>query len=188
MTSYHMIFKNGYSGSLNKCGVLPTHLPEVWPQIDGTDLAFLFQLYCDGEKLNIPNTLCIQGYQLFEEGDYNSDIVVVQLPLNAKENIQQIGLSCPISPDYSGGDIEFEVVEEQDNYNLDDLDEFNQWEKMRVLCSKLLGWCEKEIIPSNWVFLGWLADEAPLVIGGGYNLCLFLTPEGKVVASYHRPC
>ena len=125
---------------------------------------------------------------MFEEGDYNSDIVVVQLPLNAKENIQQIGLSCPISPDYSGGDIEFEVVEEQDNYNLDDLDEFNQWEKMRVLCSKLLGWCEKEIIPSNWVFLGWLADEAPLVIGGGYNLCLFLTPEGKVVASYHRPC
>ena len=183
-----MIFKNGYSGSLNKCGGLPMHLPEVWPQIDGTDLAFLFQLYCDGEKLNIPNTLCIQGYQLFEEGDYNSDIVVVQLPLNAKENIQQIGLSCPISPDYSGGDIEFEVVEEQDNYNLDDLDEFNQWEKMRVLCSKLLGWCEKEIIPSNWVFLGWLADEAPLVIGGGYNLCLFLTPEGKVVASYHRPC
>ena len=76
MTSYHMIFKNGYSGSLNKCGGLPTHLPEVWPQIDGTDLAFLFQLYCDGEKLNIPNTLCIQGYQLFEEGDYNSDIVV----------------------------------------------------------------------------------------------------------------
>ena len=85
-----MIFKNGYSGSLNKCGGLPTHLPEVWPQIDGTDLSFLFQLYCDEEKLNIPNTLCIQGYQLFEEGDYNSDIVVIQLPPNAKENIQQI--------------------------------------------------------------------------------------------------
>ena len=108
-----MIFKNGYSGSLNKCGGLPTHLPEVWPQIDGTDLAFLFQLYCDGEKLNIPNTLCIQGYQLFEEGDYNSDIVVVQLPLNAKENIQQIGLSCPISPDYSCGDGSIDVTGER---------------------------------------------------------------------------
>lgn len=100
MTSYHMVFKNGYFGSINKCGGLPTHLPEIWPQIDGADLAFLFQLYCDGEKLNIPNTLCIQGYQLFENGDYNSDIVVIQLPLDAKENIQQVGLSCPVSPDY----------------------------------------------------------------------------------------
>ena len=53
MTSYHMVFKNGYFGSINKCGGLPTHLPEIWPQIDGADLAFLFQLYCDGEKLNI---------------------------------------------------------------------------------------------------------------------------------------
>ena len=52
MTSYHMVFKNGYFGSINKCGGLPTHLPEIWPQIDGADLAFLFQLYCDGEKLN----------------------------------------------------------------------------------------------------------------------------------------
>ena len=110
MTSYHMVFKNGYFGSINKCGGLPTHLPEIWPQIDGADLAFLFQLYCDGEKLNIPNTLCIQGYELFEKGDYNSDIVVIQLPLYAKENIQQVGLSCPVSPDYAGGDIEFEVV------------------------------------------------------------------------------
>ena len=51
MTSYHMVFKNGYFGSINKCGGLPTHLPEIWPQIDGADLAFLFQLYCDGEKI-----------------------------------------------------------------------------------------------------------------------------------------
>ena len=152
--------------------------------------AFIFQLYCDGEKLNIPNTLCIQGYQLFEKGDYNSDIVVIQLPLDAKENIQQVGLSCPVSPDYAGGDIEFEVVEEQDNYDLDDLnvDDFYRWTKMGVPCSKLLGWCEKEIIPSNCAFLGWLADEDPFVIGNGYNLCFFLTPEGKVIASYRAPC
>ena len=190
MTSYHMVFKNGYFGSINKCGGLPTHLPEIWPQIDGADLAFLFQLYCDGEKLNIPNTLCIQGYQLFEKGDYNSDIVVIQLPLDAKENIQQVGLSCPVSPDYAGGDIEFEVVEEQDNYDLDDLnvDDFYRWTKMGVPCSKLLGWCEKEIIPSNCAFLGWLADEDPFIIGNGYNLCFFLTPEGKVIASYRAPC
>ena len=52
MTSYHMVFKNGYFGSINKCGGLPTHLPEIWPQIDGADLAFLFQLYCD-RKLQV---------------------------------------------------------------------------------------------------------------------------------------
>ena len=132
----------------------------------------------------------IQGYQLFEKGDYNSDIVVIQLPLDAKENIQQVGLSCPVSPDYAGGDIEFEVVEEQDNYDLDDLnvDDFYRWTKMGVPCSKLLGWCEKEIIPSDCAFLGWLADEDPFVIGNGYNLCFFLTPEGKVIASYRAPC
>ena len=79
----------------------------------------------------------------------------------------EIGLSCPVSPDYAGGDIEFEVVEEQDNYDLDDLnvDDFYRWTKMGVPCSKLLGWCEKEIIPSNCAFLGWLADEDPFVIG-----------------------
>lgn len=60
--------------------------------------------------------------------------------------------------------------------------------KMGVPCSKLLGWCEKEIIPSNCAFLGWLADEDPFVIGNGYNLCFFLTPEGKVIASYRAPC
>ena len=140
--------------------------------------------------MNIPNTLCIQGYQLFEKGDYNSDIVVIQLPLDAKENIPQGGLSCPVSPDSAGGDIEFEVVEEQDNYDLDDLnvDDFYRWTKMGVPCSKLLGWCEKEIIPSDCAFLGWLADEDPFVIGNGYNLCFFLTPEGKVIASYRAPC
>lgn len=44
------------------------------------------------------------------------------------------------------------------------------------------------IIPSNCAFLGWLADEDPFVIGNGYNLCFFLTPEGKVIASYRAPC
>ena len=46
MTSYHMVFKNGYFGSINKCGGLPTHLPEIWPQIDGADLAVADGLFC----------------------------------------------------------------------------------------------------------------------------------------------
>lgn len=57
MTSYHMVFKNGYFGSINKCGGLPTHLPEIWPQIDGADLAFLFQLYALVELKEIKQEL-----------------------------------------------------------------------------------------------------------------------------------
>lgn len=178
MISYHMIFKNGYSGSLNKCGGLPTHLPEVWPQIDGADLAFLFQLYCDGEKLNIPNTLCIQGYQLFEEGDYNSDIVVIQLPPNAKENIQQIGLSCPISPDYAGGDIEFEMVEETNIF------EENEKNDIDVFASKLLGWYSENDFEEGNTFLGWLRDESPFVIGANCHCCLLVNSKGEVVTKF----
>ena len=178
MTSYHMIFKDGYFGSLNKCGGLPTHLPETWPQIDGTDLAFIFQLYCDGEKLNIPNTLCIQGYQLFEDGFYNSDIVVIQLPLDAKENVQQIGLSCPVSWEYAGGDIEFEVVEEAETF------EANERKDIDVFASKLLGWYEEEDFEKGNTFLGLLRDEAPFVIGSNYRCCLLVNANGEVVTEY----
>ena len=80
---------------MNRCGGLPTHLPAQWPQIDGEDLSFLFQIYCDGKMLDIPNTLCIQGYQLIKDGDGLSDIVVVQLPLDAKENTENAGVAFP---------------------------------------------------------------------------------------------
>ena len=180
MTSYHMIFKDGYFGSLNKCGGLPTHLPEIWPQIDGTDLAFLFQLYCDGERLNIPNTLCIQGYQLFEEGFYNLDIVIIRLPLDAKENVQQIGVSCPVSPDYAGGDIEFEVVEEAETF------EENERKDIDVFASKLLGWYPEEEFEKEYTFLGWFADEDPFIIGAGYNCCLFANAKGEVVTKFFK--
>ena len=92
--SYHMIFEKSYSGAMNKYGGLPTHLPKKWPQINGCDMSFLFQLYCDQEKLVIPNTLCIQGYQLIENGDYNSDIVIVQIPLDAQRNLNNSGIAA----------------------------------------------------------------------------------------------
>ncbi len=187
MVSYHMVFKEGYSGSLNKCGGLPTHLPEQWPQLDGTDLTFLFQLYCDNDKLNIPNTLCIQGYQLITDGDYDSDIVVIQLPLHAKENLLKKGLAFPVSPEYAGGDIFFEEVLEEEEYNLDIPSEFDHWWSSGVPHSKLAGWCDKEIVPAGCQFLGWFADEDPFVIGAGYSSCLFLAPDGTVTTRFYRP-
>jgi len=107
--SYHMVFKKEYTGSLNKYGGLPTHLPSCWPQIDGDDLTFLFQLYCDDRKLNLPDTLCIQGYQHIRDGHALSDIVVIQIPLDAKENLENIGVALSDCPDC---DICFQEVTE----------------------------------------------------------------------------
>ena len=180
--SYHMIFKKEYTGSLNKYGGLPTHIPSQWPQIEGDNLTFLFQLYCDGKKLNIPDTLCIQGYQLIKDGDFLSDIIVVQLPLNAKRNTGNIGVALSDCPD---SDICFQEVMEQAIYDIDT--NFDAWWDAGVPFSKLLGWCSEEIVPPGHKFLGWFRDEAPFCIGAGYNLCLFLSPNGTVVVSYHRP-
>lgn len=185
MRSYHITVQRGYHGSLNRCGGVPTHLPEVWPQIDGTDLTFLFQIYCDGKMLDIPNTLCIQGYQWIEHGNYIGEPEVLQISLGAKENTARIGRSFPVELGLPSGDFVFEEVEEKEAYDV--LQEFDQWYKSGVPFSKLGGWCEAEIIPPGCRFLGWLADEDPFVMGAGYNLCLFLSPEGKVLTRFHRP-
>jgi len=70
-------------------------------------------------------------YNKIKDGNALSDIVLVQIPLDAKENL--------------------------------------------------------EIIPPDHKFLGWFVDEDPFNIGAGYNLCLFLSPDGTVSTSYHRP-
>ena len=173
-TSYHMVFNKDYSGGLNKYGGQPTHLPKEWPQIEGCNLSFLFQLYCDEEKLMIPDTLCIQGYQLIENGDYNSDIVIVQLPLDAEENTAHKGL---VASDISEGDILFQKVLEYDEY-----DE-NIRNNIPVFCSKLQGWCPEELL-ENGKFLGQLYDEDPFVIGANYTMCLFLNDENQIAIAY----
>ena len=178
--SYHMIFQKEYTGSLDKYGGLPTHLPAQWPQMDEENLTFLFQLYCDGKKLNIPDTLCIQGYQLIKDGDFLSDIVVVQIPMHAKRNIGNTGLAF-----YPDGDICFQEVMEQTTYDMDT--DFDTWWNTGVPFSKLSGWCDREIIPPGHKFLGWFRDENPFCIGAGYNCCLFLSPDGAVITSHHRP-
>ena len=192
--SYHMSVQKEFAGGLNRCSGLPTHLPAQWPQIDGEDLSFLFQIYCDGKMLDIPNTLCIQGYQLIKDGDGLSDIVVVQLPLDAKENTENAGVAFPGCPGfenwgvyfhgYSGGDICFEEVPEQEDYDLDR--DFNVWWSTGVPFSKLGGWCDPEIIPPGCRFLGWFSDEQPFNIGADYNFGLFLSPEGRIITNYFQ--
>lgn len=174
--SYHMSFDKDYSGALNKYGGLPTHLPSKWPQIDGCNLSFLFQIYCDQEKLVIPDTLCVQGYQLIEGGDYNSDIIIIQLPLNAQKNVRNEGIH-----DFTlgEGDILFQKVFEYDEYyeNVD--------RGINVFSSKLQGWYPENEFSEQRKFLGWLNDEEPFYIGANNKLCLFLDPANKIAIDYY---
>ena len=91
--SHYMEFAKAYTGKQNKYGGVPTHLPPQWPvDKQGNKMAFLCQLYCDGEMLDIPDTLCIQLYQLVIDGEAASDPIVIQVPVGAKENIEKEGV------------------------------------------------------------------------------------------------
>lgn len=173
--SYHMSFKNNYSGFLNKYGGLPTHLPEAWPQIEGDALSFLFQIYCDQNRFAIPKTLCIQGYQLIEDGDFNSDIILVQVPHNATRNPGDIGTKAN---EFREGDICFEEVLECEEYD----ENINR--KINIFKSKLQGWYPENDFPEDWTFLGWLNDEDPFYIGANNKLCMFLDSEGLIKTAY----
>ena len=188
--SYRMYFCNEYTGQLNKFGGLPTHLPPVWPQYGEDDLTFLCQLYCDTEKLAIENTLCIQLYQwVGADGEDGCDIMVVMVPVGAKENLQGEGLSHPCLQE---GDITFEevleeVVEEHADSTLEDEKGLYLWD------SKLKGWFrEDNITPDNFLCMIQDGDEhipikgsSPFFWGCGYNLVFYLNKEGKVAWDFY---
>jgi len=86
-------------GSKDRLGGLPTHLPERFPRRkshlgeEREELAFVAQFYCTSERLNLPNTLCIQLYQDQDAGDGGDPLpVAIRLPLGAKENTERAGL------------------------------------------------------------------------------------------------
>jgi len=145
-------------------------LPERWPQLDGCDLSFLFQIYCDQEKLVLPNTLCLQGYQLMEGHDYISDIIIVQVRHGAVKNFENVGGAS----EYPEGDILFEEVAEEDSM------EENFKKNIHTHTSKLLGWYPKEEFHSDDIFLGCLGDEDPFTIGCNYKCCLIADGSGRV--------
>lgn len=184
--SYHMYFSREYTGKLDKYGGLPTHLPSIWPKDEAGDgLTFLCQIYCDGVKLAIPDTLCLQVYQWVENGEEGSDPIIVQVPIGAKENIRNEGICHPRLQE---GDILFnevleEIIEERASKTLKDEKGVFLWD------SKLRGWfCENAVTPD--CFLGLIRDgddylpldgNAPFNWGCGYNLVFYLDKSGKVV-------
>lgn len=185
-----MYFCNEYTGQLNKFGGLPTHLPlEVPKDKYENALTFLCQIYCDGVKLAIENTLCIQVYQYVENGEEGSDPVIVTVPLGAKENLHHEGLR---HPGLQEGDIKFEevteeIAEEHADAALEDETGRHLWH------SKLKGWFREDFItPDN--FLGMISDgegcapvkgSSPFNWGCGYHLVFYLEEAGKIAWDFY---
>lgn len=176
--SYHMRFSSVYTGERNKYGGQPTHLPNKWPTDprDGSEMAFLCQIYCEDKIFTLPDTLCIQLYQpLDAEGHLCEGMYFVQIPNGAKLNSENIGL---VAPGYGEGDITFEMIEEEDTF------EENEKKNIDVFESKLLGWYPVEDFDQENTFLGWFSDENPFIIGAGYQCCLLADLEGKVITKF----
>ena len=181
--AYYMQFSDKYTGSLNKYGGLPTHLPPQWPCDEQFDeLTFLCQFYCDGKMLSIPDTLCIQIYQLMINDMEDCDIRVIRVPLDAKENTEKYGVSAARIPE---GDILFkEVVEE--------ITEKNDWEledKNGVYLqeSKLGGWCPAADEMGDREFLGLIGDGDAFspFNWGGVDLFMFLNESNDVDCEFY---
>ena len=186
--AYYMTFDKKYTGNRNKYGGLPTHLPPEYPTDERFgQMTFLCQIYCDEKMLKIPDTLCLQVYQLFINGMEASDPIVVQVPLGAAENTDQIGLSCSYLPE---GDILFR--ETTDEITKESIDQLIDTKGNHLTMPKLGGWSiDDERDQSR--FLGQIHDGdyetgpngavwniSPFNWGCGSILMMYLNDEGKV--------
>ncbi len=180
---YYMQFSDKYTGELNKYGGLPTHLPTQWPsdeQFGGW--TFLCQFYCDGKMLSIPDTLCIQIYQLMINDMESCDITVIRVPLDAKENTEKYGVSAAKIPE---GDILFkEIVEEITDKSDLELEDKNGVFLQR---SKLGGWCPAAEEMGDRKFLGIVGDgDAYSPFNwGGVDLFMFLNESNNVDCEFY---
>jgi hypothetical protein len=106
-----MRFIPGHHGALDKVGGLPTHLPATFPTNNaGQPLRFLAQFYCDGVRLRLDGTLCLQVYQDIPDGDPIP--VIVRVPPGAELNSAQLGVPDPAVIPH---DIEWEYREDPDD-------------------------------------------------------------------------
>lgn len=171
---FYMKFKKVSRGALDKVGGLPTHLPPCFPvsTFTGKQLGFLFQMYCDSNRLPVEGTLCIQVYQSIniDSGD-DGEPVVIKVPLDAPLNKRNEGT---IHPEVAEYDILWEEGTEPD-YLPDYLDD--SIESYKMLDSKLGG-----AVPpgfSNEKFLGWVAEE-PIDFNFGGLLCIILKDNSEL--------
>lgn len=169
-----MKFEKGYKGSLDKVGGLPTHIPPFFPEspLTGKQLGFLFQIYCENKKLQIPDTLCLQVYQSvdIDDGD-DGEPVIVKVPINSPLNKENKGV---IHPDVGQYDILWEEGEEPD-----DLPEVLDYspENLKWMNSKLGGAVPPEF--EDRKFIGWIV-EYPVDFNFGGILNILLNNDGEL--------
>ena len=143
---------------------------------------FLCQFYCDGKMLSIPNTLCVQIYQLMINDKESSESIVVQVPLGAKENTENYGVSAAKIPE---GDILFkEVVEEITEKSDLELEDKNG---VFLQESKLGGWCPVAEEMGDRKFLGIVGDGNAFspFNWGGVDLFMFLNESNQVDCEFY---
>lgn len=150
-----MNFRAGEVKGLDKVGGLPTHLPESFPvsKFTGKKLGFLMQIYCDGERLDIENTLCLHIYQSTEidDGD-DPSLVILKLRKDSRVNT---GLGVKY-PDIEEQEIEWTIDEEPDILPVSlEMEASN----LKMLGSKLKGATPAEYFGvKSKFFLGWIAE------------------------------
>lgn len=91
--AWYMRFSPGHTGSPDRVGGLPSHLPPAFPSYSGQSMGFLAQFYCHPERLPLPGALCLQVYQAPEESDPMP--VVILVPRGAAENSAGVGIAEP---------------------------------------------------------------------------------------------
>jgi hypothetical protein len=171
---YYMKFVKCNKGSLDRVGGLPTHLPPYFPKssLTGKELGFLFQIYCDNEKLQLPETLCIQVYQSVDinNGD-DGEPIIVKVPINSPINNEMKGT---ISPELAQYDIEWEEGNEPDA-----LPDFMNCspEHLKWMNSKLGGALPPEF--NDRIFIGWIAEH-PCDFNFGGILTILLDDNGEI--------
>lgn len=110
--AYYMKFEIGHKGSKNRIGGQPTFISKKsWPKEDDEYYGFLMELWVDGVRLSIPNTICLQIFQSIDEGDDPTPIAI-PIPPNCRKREENDKLI--IHPNAREYDIHFEPVEEPD--------------------------------------------------------------------------
>lgn len=180
MISHHIHCRKWQEDSLDFIGRQPTHRPSQvpWGPEDDGYYGFFLQLWVDGVRLKVPNTLCLQFYQPMDDGDDPSPFIVPIRPGDALNTEQNITLK----EEYGAWSLVFEEAQEADVLP----DEASQ-EILEYFHSKLGGhnpW--QDVIEAPGVYLGQISENlAPMKFGlnfGGVSHVLYLDPEGNVVS------
>jgi len=150
-----MNFEEKAGGNSDKVGGLPTHLPASFPksEVTGNELGFLIQLYCQPERLEIADTICLQIYQSVDINTGDDPMpVVVKVAKDAKQNDGR----GTIHPDIQEHLITWEEATEPDilPYDL----EMNAAD-LKMLGSKLKGGIPEEYADrTDITYLGWITE------------------------------